>query len=180
MNAQNEAYSHVVVYDHHNKYKIGSLLSSTTAHMLAAKGVVSMPLDVELLRHNGAAGYALKHFGTGWVLDAVSPKMICPLLLQVASGESKLVWRAGLVKTPKSKMNGFIRLASDSGQLNVSGVGLGPSQPVTLEELDDQDYVVIGGESSIVMTGDYYVGLGLYAKGDGVSVEWFAVSQAPR
>jgi len=177
----NEVISHVVVFDANGKVKPGSLLPSTSARMLQTQGVVSMPISVEQLRRNGAGGYALKFFGSGWVLDAVSPRMICPLLLSVGSGESKLTWRAGLKLTAGVQCNGFLRIASDSSQVGTSGIGLGPSDMINLSDLDPtQSYAVVGSECNVSMLSDQFVGLSLYAKGEDCTVEWFAVSQSAR
>lgn len=177
----NEEISHVVVHDPNNKFKPGSLIGSTSARMYGSRGVVSIPLQVERLKFNGCAGYVLKHYGSGWPLDIVSPRIVCPMVLSVGQGDTKLVWRAGLKKQAGALVMGFVRLVSDSGQVNVSGIGLGPSQAIVLEELPvDDETCVVGGESAITMNGEQYVGLGLYGKGDGVSVEWVAVSQALR
>lgn len=173
--------SHVVVYSSDGKIKLGSLLTPMISRVMEQKGVITLPVESERMTVNGAGGYVLKHYGSGWSIDYTSPRMMCPIVLAIAPGDSKLVWRAGLVKPPGVQVVGSVRLASDTSQINTSAIALGPNQAFNLDNFEQSSQrCVIGGECNISATSECYCGLALYAKGNNCGIEWFAVSQVNR
>lgn len=170
--------TNVVLHDPENRFYSGALINSQMAEMYKARGVETLPVNAEKLRANGVSGFVMKHYGSGWVFNAFSPSMACPLVFFASPGPSRIHWKALLRKEKGAMTNGFIRLVGDTSQMHVSGAPLGDSNMVNLDKLpEDSDRIVVGGTCTLSMTGHHFVGLGLYGKGSGASVLWLAVTQ---
>ena len=91
-------------------------------------------------------------------------------------------WAARILIDGPGRVDGTLRLATDTAQINASAIGLSPiTSPIqlsTLGEPDEQGGWTIGGKATASIPGAMFIGLQLYGMAQNVRVLWFAASQS--
>jgi hypothetical protein len=177
---------HIVVEDPGGVYFEGSLIDGVRARQLGAKGVTSMPVNPELFQKSGVGGFFMRHWGAGWPLDSLHPRMNCPMLLHCDAEHKVLHWRARLAPTAEfsaldSKHRaGQIQLAVDTGQRTpFSSTLVGAIKPVAVKELETPDQLggwVVGGTAALGCRSEGHSGFALYGYAPGLHVLWVAMT----
>jgi len=172
----------VVVWDPSGRLPDGSILEDNQIAVARGEGVVALPLQKELLRRGGAAGWSKRSYGRGWQYDATVSGPGCPLLLQVAAGYPLIHWTARLAPhEPGAPIAGSLRLSGDTTQIGAGAFGLsledGPVQINRLGDADEAGGLIISGKCRIRVASDVAFGLQLYGYLSGARVLWLAASQ---
>ena len=172
----------VVLHDPSGKHAEGEILTANVAEVAKSKHVVTIPIIPQLLRDNAFAGYAKRAYGRGWTFDAQKAGRGCPLALHVDAEYPTLHWAARILIDGPGRVDGTLRLATDTAQINASAIGLSPiTSPIqlsTLGEPDEQGGWTIGGKATASIPGAMFIGLQLYGMAQNVRVLWFAASQS--
>jgi len=172
----------VVLHDSSGKYAEGEILTANAAEVAKSKGVATLPIVPQLLRDNSFAGYAKRAYGRGWAFEAHKAGRGCPLALHVDAEYSTIHWAARLLVDGPGRVDGTLRMATDTAQVNASAIGLSPlTAPIQLSALGEPDAQggwTIGGSATASIPGAMFIGLQLYGMAQNVRVAWFAASQS--
>lgn len=175
----------IVVEDPKAEYLEGSLVDDEQARRLEHRGVILLPVVPDLFRSSGVGGYHRRHWGAGWSLNTITPRITAPLTIYASAGLPMLHWRAKLVLVgaPDAPLEGFLRFASDPSQAMPLKAGLGPDCAVNVREaftpaVRAAGSLIVGGSVRASLPSDGHYGFGLYGTAPGLSVAWAAVSQA--
>ncbi len=175
---------HIVVSDPSNEYHAGSIIDISRARQLfATRAVISLPVQPELFKMSGVGGYMKREWGAGFPLDAIVPRMFCPLTMYCSKEFSHLHWAARLVASETGrKHQGTLRLTADSSQASPLYQSLtegGP--PVDCSKLGTPDarggWVVRGTAELQVQQPGHYA-FAIYGAAPGLRVAWAAISLA--
>lgn len=172
----------VVLYDPSGKHAEGEILTANAAEVAKSRGVATLPIVPQLLRDNAFAGYAKRAYGRGWTFDAQKAGRGCPLALHVDAEYPTIHWAARILADGPARIDGTLRMATDTAQMNASAIGLAPkTAPIQLAALGDPDANggwTIGGSATASIPGAMFIGLQLYGMAQNVRVLWFAASQS--
>lgn len=173
----------VVVFDPAGIECEGELLAGNRAEVARSKGVVLLPVDVDVLRRSAFAGWAKRAFGRGWQYDPNKGSRGCPLMLHASPQFPIIHWAARIVRDPElGALNGSLRLAPDTAQLGAHAAGLAPESPpiqvVELPPVDGTGGWIVGGRARATIPADMNLALQLYGTLAGARVQWFAASQS--
>jgi hypothetical protein len=181
---------HIVVYDPKNEYWEGGLVTQEQATQLGARGVITMPIAMELMKRSGVGGFHKRAWGSGVPIDVNVPAVHCPLTLFCAPEYNVLRLVARLQCNPAfvgklregEKLIGQIRLSQDTGQSTPFTAGLsGNTHPIAAGDLgapDAQDGWFVRAQAHLAVPMEGHYGFGLYGAIAGVRVAWAAVSLA--
>lgn len=179
----------VVVWDPKGEFWEGSLVEERVARVLQERGVAMLPVVPELLRRAGVGGFHKRAWGSGWPLDFMAPRLVCPLTMFLSTALRTLHWVARLVpddahRQPASEgktfTQGSVRLVGDSGQDHARMTTIANTTPAVdgakLGKLDAEGGWTVGGDAEVNPSSDGFYGFGLYGTMPGVRVVWAAVS----
>ena len=177
-----DAKTAVVIHDPTGEDPEGEILSGNRLAVARSRGVITLPVDVPLLRSGALSGYARRCYGRGWRYDANRAGRGCPLVLHASALYPMLHWVVRLVPDPEMQQRaGHLRVAVDTAQAGAQAAGLSPQgSPLDAGRLGDPDEAggwSWSGESLVTLAGDQLLGLQLYGALSGVQVAWWAVSQ---
>jgi hypothetical protein len=171
----------VVIHDSKRELFEGEILSGNAVGVAVARGVVVLPVEVDLLRRSGLSGWSKRSYGRGWKYDAIAASRGCPLVIHVAPQFPILEWRARLVVDGDGPPHGALRFAADTASVNASATGIMPEtgavQMADLGAPDADGGWFIGGRGRASIPADLSLALQLYGQVGGARVSWFAVSQ---
>ena len=175
----------VVVYDPSGVEPDGEILTGNAIGVARARGVVLLPVELDVLRRGGVSGWSKRSYGRGWRYDAVAASRGCPLVLHMTAGYPVVTWVARLEATDPegapTNTAGSLRIAPDTAQVGASAAGLAPeASPIQIPSLGPPDAAggwTIGGRSLASVSSDLMLGLQLYGQIGGARVLWFAASQ---
>lgn len=182
---------HVVVWDPEGKFWEGALVDYQLAKSLHPSGVVTLPCVPDLFRLSGVGGYAKRSWGAGIPLDSMAPQLVAPLTIFCQPEVRGMTWAARLVpdvradgRSPKGKLDGMVRFASDSAQRTPSRgafveIGERPVMVRDFGEADEHGGWTIGGKGHLSLQGEGHYGFALYATAPGFRVVWLAAAVAP-
>ena len=187
--------THIVVHDPEGLYWEGALVGAEhDVPALRGRGVVTLPIDADLVTRSAVAGYFRRAWGAGWPIGSAVPRMNCPLVLYVMAGDGRerINWVARIV--PESaemaremregrRFVGTIRLTADSGQPGAFGGGFSATADTTadlarLPPMDANGGWTVYGGGRIHAPGNNLIGFGLYGSVLGARVAWAAISQS--
>lgn len=159
----------------------GEVITGNAIGVAQARGVVLLPIELDMLRRGGLSGWAKRAYGRGWRYDAHAASRGCPLVLHISPEYPLIVWCARLQADPDGFLSGALRLAPDTAQAGAGACGLAPqTPPVQLSALgpaDEDGGWIIGGRALSSIPGDMFLALQLYGQVTGARVTWFAASQ---
>jgi hypothetical protein len=173
----------IVLWDHAGTYLEGDLIEHPThARVAECRGAALLPVETDLLKRHAVGGYMRRGHGQGLVLSAHAHAMFSSMALFVVKTQGRVHWAARL-KSTGGTPSGIMRLVSDGTQTLVQSGGLGPSTTnlVELKDLgapDKDGGWNIGGSCPIHVMAEGMMSLALYGSGQGVALEWSAVTQA--
>lgn len=174
----------VVVHDPEGRELDGEVLSGNAIAVAKARGVVLLPVELDLLRRGGASGWVKRSYGRGWNYDRVIAARGCPLVMHADPAFPLIVWVARLQADEPSiegSVTGSLRLAADTGQAGAHSAGMSPlNPPIQLHALGPADAAggwYIEGGSRVGLGADQMLGLQLYGQIGGARVRWLAASQ---
>ena len=180
------ATKHIVVYDPIGLFWDGSLLEEERAKQVAARGVVTLPVETDLFVRSGVGAFHKRSWGAGWPLSLMAPRPVCPLTLYVERDLHMLTWAARVVVDSGSEFDhtqyrGSLRLVTDGQQpgAQVGGISDGNAvllDPESLGEADVHGGWIVRGTAQLNSGGDGFVGLTLYGNAPGLRVAWAAVA----
>jgi hypothetical protein len=170
----------IVIFDPHGVEPEGEILTAQRLAVARAHGVVTLPVDVDMMRATALGGYAKRAYGKGWRFDALRAGRGCPLVLYAAAAHPTLHWVVRLVADGPERQ-GQLRVAVDTGQLGVNASGLSPvTPPILLADLgepDAGDGWTCHGHGTLSLRDNALAGFMLYGTLSGARVAWWAVSQ---
>jgi hypothetical protein len=185
--------SYIVVEDRTGEWWDGALVDDVRAKQLEARGVLLLPVIPDLFRKSGVGGYAKRSWGAGWLLDALSPRIICPMTMFCSQAYSTLNWIAKILPTDElvtrlkqaspEQLQGFVKICGDSGQAISYQAGIVPKEDVLIKDLLKKDLTedgafILRGTARLSLPADTHYGFGLYAMAPGIRVVWSAISQS--
>lgn len=168
----------VVISDPTGDIPPGEIVEGRKAELLVAKHIPSLPIDPQLLRRNGAAGYTKREYGRGVAFVGNSSQRACQATLYVMPSHQAINWCAAIAPNrAHAHVKGRIRLANDPSQVNVIKAGIATAQYAEVdEEVDGQ--LVISGSSRFITSMEGFLGVSLYGTLSDARVLWLAVSQS--
>lgn len=180
----------IVIEDPVGDYWEGAIVPVTTAHVLRARGVISLPIASGLVTRGGACGYYRRSWGAGWPLDSDQPRMQAPALLNIVRDERfrRICWAARLrprtgvdasALEAGASFDGAIQLIGDSGQSGIMGAAVGRMLEQGFMEALSKDGGVIFGSHALEIAREGPGGLALYGRARGLRLEWLAITQSP-
>lgn len=175
--------SHIVtIYDPEGIEPEGELLTGNRAEVARARGVITLPVEADIIRRSAFAGWAKRAYGKGWQYTSHQGSRGCPIMLHASPQFPAIHWAARLVRDPAlGEVGGSLRLATDTAQLGAHPTGMMPeSGPVQASELGAPDGGggwIISGRARANIPADMFLALQLYGTLAGARVQWFAVSQ---
>ncbi len=158
--------------------------------MLEARGLVALPVDPELFLVSGVGGFYKRSYGSGWPLNASTPRFLCPALLYVTREHHKLSWAMRLVRDgaadAREQYVGLLRLTRDTAQIAGLAGGFSGNDPqnknlVDVSKLgapDDEDGWTVRGDGTLMSSGEGLLALSVYGNAPGLAVQWLAVAVA--
>lgn len=184
---------YIVIHDPCGGFWEGAVIDQRQAHQLKQSGVSVLPVNPNLFRINGAAGFVKRAWGSGWTLENTIPAALCPLVMFVVPEQQVINFAVRLVPTQEAlemmdskeskwSPSGRLRLVTDTSQHGVATGGLA-SLPETTLDIDslvyDEDTLgwTMYGKASLNALGEGYYGFALYGYVPGMKVAWFAMSQ---
>jgi hypothetical protein len=171
----------VIVHDPEGREPEGEVISGNAIGVAAARGVVLLPVEIDVLRRGGVSGWSKRVYGRGWQYDAIAAARGCPLVLHISPAYPLIVWVARVQADPAGSLSGSLRLAPDTAQVGAGAIGLAPeSSSVQLQTLGPPDAEggwIISGRARASIPGDMFLALQLYGQVGGARVLWFAASQ---
>lgn len=173
----------VIVHDPKGHEPEGEILSGNAIGVAQARGLILLPVEIDVLRRGGLSGWAKRAYGRGWSYDAIVASRGCPLVLHVSPSFPLIVWCARVQSTDPSGagVSGALRLAPDTAQPGAGALGMSPeTSPVQLPTLgppDEDGGWTIGGRARASIPGDMFLALQLYGQVGGARVTWFTASQ---
>jgi hypothetical protein len=184
---------HVVVWDPSDEYWEGAVVDQIKVNELQGRGAVTLPCKPELFRYAGVSGYSRRSWGSGWPLDTVVPRLVCPLTMFISEDAPKnLNWCARIgpaaealhrINAGKEAAQGVLRMAGHEqrGTLRTPVVTDGPMSSNTVEisklgELDAFGGWTVRGRAKIHVMGEGCYGLSLFGFAPGLKILWVAAS----
>lgn len=181
--------SHVVVWDPLNVFWEGSVINSSQAAPLRARGVCLLPCEPSLFTRSGVGGYMRRGWGAGWPLEHGHPTLFCPLTVYATPNHRRIHWMARLLPDPGVaqrardvglEMSGMIRLTNDSRQASNYQAAMMPGAPPIdgrqLKRCDEWGGYNVEGHAQINPVQEGHYGFALYGSMPGVRVAWAAIS----
>lgn len=183
----------IVVEDRTGEWWEGALVDQARARQLEAKGVVLLPVVPDLFKRSGVGGFTKRAWGSGWMLDSLHPRVVCPLTMFCAQQYTKLSWAAKVIPTPEmlkklernvpELLQGFIKIAADAGQAIAYKAGVSPTEDflvkdLTAKKLTEDGAFILRGTAKLSLPADAHYGFALYAMATGLGVVWLAASQS--
>jgi hypothetical protein len=163
----------------------GAIVIDNIAQIVSLRAA-TLPVDPELQKINGCAGFVKRAFGVGYQFEPHMPTRGAQCVLYVVRDRGTINWCARLRRTSSVQLPlGTLRLSTDTSQRQVVTGGLTVSQqPEQLAKMsgrnpacDDQGGWLIGGSSIFSAQIEGYLGLSLYGTAQHCVVEWVAVTQ---
>lgn len=188
----------IVVEDMTGEFWEGSLVDENLKRKLTGRRMAMLPVMPSLFTASGVGGFHKRSWGSGWPLDAASPKFFSPLTIFCTRDLNSMHWAAKLVLSPAGRARleanadtaliGSLQLAPDSGQHNANRIGLAPkgdgsasfiaARSLKLADMNDDDSsFYVGGEMVVSVPTNGHYGVALYGHMPDVRVAWAAVSQ---
>lgn len=175
----------------------GEILDGIQANQAASQGDVLLPVDPQIMKRSGIAGYYRRAYGKGEPLSSASivSKCVAQMTLWLASDTfqpTKLVWKARVFPDPVTRkmwtegrpLEGFMRLISDNSQESAMFFGRASEQIFELKNIArvtmPDDGIVIGGETAITIPQNGFYGVSLFGRMPGFNLRWLAASQVTR
>lgn len=169
---------HVVLWDPRGELPEGSVFDGARVNDHQGRGVVMLPVNLQLLKTSACGGYVKRSFGQGWQYDPLRASK-GPALFFFAVPQQDIHWKARL-QANGEQVNGALRIAPDTAQPGASVVGMHGMSAVSLADLgppDEHGGWTIGGRVGFMAADACYLGLMLYGAATGVRVMWFAAGQ---
>jgi hypothetical protein len=176
----------------------GALVDDARARQLEARGVVLLPVIPDLFSKSGVGGFHKRSWGSGWQLDTLAPRIICPMTMFCSTRYTTLNWVTKIILSvdlldrlkqqansadPSNVLWGFLKICPDSSQAIPSQLGLVPKNDVFIKDLAVSDLTedgafVVRGTAKLSVPSEAHYGFGLYAMAPGLRVVWAAISQS--
>lgn len=182
---------YVVAWDPEGKYWEGALVDHAVATMIRGRGGAALPTDPELFQISGVGGYMRRGWGSGWPLDALMPKAICPLSLYLTTDHRTLYWAARLQADDASvgramesglDLSSSVQIMSYAPRANMFKAPVTPKENThqirALGKADERGGWTIGGTAAVHPAMEGVAAFALYGSGAGVRVAWAALSVA--
>jgi len=163
----------------------GTIVTDNISQIVAQRAA-TLPVDADLLKLNGCAGYVRRVFGHGYAFDPYMPKRGAQVVLYALRDRGTINWCARMRRTSSVQLpSGTLRLSTDTSQRQVVTGGLTANlQPEELAKMsgrnpacDDQGGWIVGGTAEFTAQIEGYLGLSLYGTAQHCVVEWVAVTQ---
>jgi hypothetical protein len=165
-------------------YVEGDIVSEIEADVLRTHGGIVMPCESHLYGYL-ASGYVKYHWGRTQIFVA-TPKMVCPVTLNLKSSALVLNWVMAIGDTgDRKEMRGGVQLSDDTRVLQSRVGNVIYSTKVDFEKnLTEKNFVSLGnhwvlqGNAKLAMTHDGNMGVAMYGWGHGFYVKWIAFCQS--
>lgn len=188
---QQRASAFIVVEDPKGEYWEGAVVNQEYATVLKSRGVALLQVEPHLFRASAIAGFFKRAWGSGWPLDALAPRMHCPMTLYAFKELQALHWAARIVPASQAvadqmaegKGVGTLRFTGDTGQcvgfaggiMNTGGCYI---EAQKLGKPDERGGWTVGGSTVLQVQTEGLFACALYGAAAGLRVVWAAVSQS--
>lgn len=172
----------IVVWDPSAELAEGLVFGGPKATMgLHSRGLVSLPVDPDLMGNHALGGYFRRSWGAGWAFDRMAATRGCPMMLLVVPDRQYIHWIARVQPVREGEaLQGTIRLTTSTAQIGAMSGGLAaevlPAELGKLGDCDDHGGWIIGGRNRVNVVQEGFIALNLYGASLNARIMWSAVS----
>jgi len=171
----------IVIQDPLGELKPGTVITGENVITRAAnRGVAMLPVEQDWCQR-AVDGFAVRHWGKGWLFDLARGQRGCGMVIRVVPACPYVYWAVRVVPAdPAKPVTGQLKFTTDTTYGEMSA-GLGNEvRPPRLEGVEPRrdGSRHLGGRLRLGSASMGYLGTSIYGVAQNALVEWSAVSQA--